>query len=210
MRFHFPQSLYKESDPLPVCPSCAQTFHEKAACCPLCGFSFERSQEKFGSQSIKMRRIDDKAGCLKKSQRENLSKKFAQWEQKCPPVVMALHIPHVLEHQQLRQYALWALNSMEIIDPHLDRPEWTLLLVLDINNRAATFCYGYKLDYYLTEESLYPALVAGGQHLKDGLFEQGILLIMKKARNILAKQAAKLKSLPKFEQVLPEDRKEEE
>lgn len=193
MSFYQTHSSYdSQAADLPVCPCCAQNFHHEAECCPLCGFSFERAQEKFGDFEINMRRVDDKAGCLRKAQREHLANKLSLWEKKCPPVVFAIHIPLTLERQQLRQYAIWALNSMVMNETDIDRPDWTLLLVLDINNRAVTFSYGYKLDAYLSEELLYPALVAGATYLRDGHYEQGLAIIMKKARNILARQARSL------------------
>lgn len=174
---------------LPVCPCCAQNFHHGAENCPLCGFSFDKVVELFGERTIPTRRVDDKAGCLKKSQRETLSKKLTLWEKKCPPAVFCIHIPLSLERQQLRQYATWALNNMALNNSDFDRPDWTLLLVLDISNRAATFSYGYKLDKYLTGDILYPALASGASYLRDGHYEQGLTIIMKKARRILAKQA---------------------
>lgn len=177
-----PEALDKK---LPVCPCCAQKFHHEAEYCPHCGFSFRTASEKFGEYKISTRRIDDKAGCLKKAQRENLSKKLEKLEAKCPPALFAVHIPLTLERQQLRQYATWALNTMSIGESDLDRPDWTLLLVLDVNNKAVTFSYGYKLEPYLDENDLYPALITGAAYLRDAQFEQAIALIMKKAQKIL-------------------------
>ncbi len=183
----------------PVCPSCAQKFHQGAENCPHCGFSLGRAKDKFGDFHLTVRRIDDKAGCLRKNQRENLTQKLEELEKKCPPVVLSVHIPLSVERQQLRQYSVWALNSMTLNEADFDCPDWTLLLVLDINNRAAVFSYGYKLEPYLSEETLYPALLAGSTYLRDGVYEQAILLMMKKAQKILIKQSAPVRKAHRHE-----------
>lgn len=195
MFFDLKLSLQQEhpDKKLPVCPCCAQKFHYEAEFCPHCGFSFPASAEKFEECKTATRRIEDKAGCLRKTQRENISRKLAKLEDKCPPAVFAVHIPLSLERQQLRQFSTWALNTMSLSESDLDRPDWTLLLVFDVNNKAVTFAYGYKLEPYLDENDLYPALVSGATYLRDGQYEQAILIIMKKAQKILIKKTLQMK-----------------
>lgn len=192
MAFNIPSSLplKKYGQDLPVCPYCAQKFYQGAESCPQCGYSFEQAQEKFGKNPYDLRRINDKAGCLKKTAREHLTKKLAKWEKKCPQLTLAVHIPLSIERQNIRQYALWALNSAQPKTADFERDislSSTLLLILDINNKAVAFSYGYELNDFLSEDSLYPALSAGDLSLRDGLYEQAISLIMRQAFKILIK-----------------------
>ena len=202
MDFHIPSHLplKKYGDNLPVCPYCAQRFFEEAEECPSCGFSLESSKDKFPPISHSLRRIDDKAGCLKKSEREKLKKQLKKWEKKCPPVTLCLHIPALLGRQQLRQYSVWVLNKgvFNEVDFEISplAAENILLLVIDIQNKSAVFSYGYQLDAYLSEDSLYPALIAGEIALKEGRYAEAIATIFPKALKILMRNIRRKSPYP--------------
>lgn len=176
---------------LPRCPSCAQKFHHEAHSCPHCGFSFPHAQQKFGDYRVETLRINDRVGALCNDARSELKSYLAALEKKCPPLILAVHLPSNVEPLMLRSYSAWFLNSARLQTVDFDRrdltPEWMLALVVDVVNKAMVFTFGYKLDPFLKETDLNAALNAGAPFLLEDDLEGAIKAIMKKAVRLLIK-----------------------
>ncbi len=177
---------------MPKCPRCVQPIHAGPEACPHCGFELSQLDEILGSSEVRMKRVNDVAGLMRRRLRDKAEKHLLRFEKQFPQLFFAVHFAALSEMTSLRQYAFWLLNRASIADLDEKRPnENGILMVVDVNSKSATITYGYHLDAFLREEDLFQVLSRAHGYLAEGDYVRGIKVASKQLAAVLRKRAAK-------------------
>ena len=85
---------------------------------------------------------------------------------------------------------MWLLNRGAFEDVELSRPnDGGLLLVIDVNSKAAFIANGYLLDGYLKEDDTFNVLSKAHPHLLQGNYYKALKIVMAKLSVLLKKRS---------------------
>lgn len=142
--------------------------------------------EEFGSSEVRMQRLSDLAGVLKRKERHSLKKELRLFEASFPQLFFCAHMEALEPLTNIRQYAFWLLNRGAFEDVEVTRAnEGGILLMIDVSGKSATLSFGYFLDSILTEEMTFELLSQAHPYLLQGQYLKAILLIVRRLRRIL-------------------------
>lgn len=172
------------------CPRCVQRIHRSAPQCPHCGFSMRDLESLYGAGEVTMRRLGDAAGVLRLKERHKAEKWLDQFEVNFPQLFFSVYYGSLDERSNIRQFGMWLLNHAAYEDVDLDRPnDGGILLVVDVNSKAASISFGYLLDVYLKEDDTFRVLSKAHPHLLQGNHLKALHVIIKSLSAILRKRS---------------------
>lgn len=157
------------------CPRCVQRIHRTAASCPHCGFSLEDADRLFGAAGMRVRRLGDTAGLLRRVEREWVERELRRFGEQFPQLFLAVHTVALADSASLRQFGFWLLNRGVFEDAGDGRTNAAgLLLVIDAESKSACLTYGYLLDPFLGEGDTFKCLSKAHPFLLEGDYRRGI------------------------------------
>ncbi|MBK1856183.1 TPM domain-containing protein [Verrucomicrobiaceae bacterium 5K15] len=144
----------------------------------------------YGEDEVRMRRLSDSAGVLRLKERKKAVKWFDQFEASFPQLFFSVYFGALDDRLNIRQFGLWLLNHGAFEDVDLSRPnDGGVLLVVDVNSKAAFIANGYLLDVYLKEEDSFRALSSAHPHLLQGNYYRALKSVMKSLSAALRKRS---------------------
>lgn len=175
-------------DPVMKCPRCVQRMHNAATSCPHCGFTMADVDALFGNEDVVIKKLDDSAGVLRMREREALRELMERFESRFPQLFLSIYVAAFEEMPSLRQFGFWLLNRADYSDGDVTRPnENGILLVVDVNGKAATITYGYSLMPYLDEDSTFDALSAAHPYFLQREYLKAFKIVISRVEGTLRK-----------------------
>ncbi len=172
------------------CPRCVQKIHRGAEACPHCGFCLSTADAEFGSGEVIVRTLTDAAGLMRKAERIVVQEAIERFSKRFPQLFFAVYTGVFRESANLRQFGFWLLNRGAFEDVALHRPNAAgILLVMDVEGKAAGITYGYLLDPYLDEDDTFQCLSKAHPYWLDRRPDQGIVVLLKTLEKILKKKS---------------------
>lgn len=149
----------------------------------------DEADRQFG-EPWRVRRLTDRAGVLRRDQREQVQLAMGRFSRRFPQLFVAVHTgtPGTLE--DLRPFGFWLLNRSVFDDVPMDMPnEGGILLLIDPEHRAAHISYGYLLEGLLDESSSFDCLARAHGHWIEGRYADGIVRVLAQLEKVLARSA---------------------
>lgn len=144
----------------------------------------------YGGDEVRMRRLSDAAGVLRLQERKKVEKWFQRFEASFPQLFFSVYYGALDERSNIRQFGMWLLNRGAFEDVELSRPnDGGLLLVIDVNSKAAFIANGYLLDGYLKEDDTFNVLSKAHPHLLQGNYYKALKIVMAKLSVVLKKRS---------------------
>jgi len=179
------------------CPRCVQVIHRGAAECPHCGFTLREADERFGAEELRVRRLEDAAGLMRRHERELVEQAMERFERRFPQLFFAVHSGRSGGRGDLRQFGFWLLNRAAFIDVGVERPnECGVLLTIDPDARAAGISWGYALDPFLAERDTFVMLSRAHAYWVEGRFAEGCVRVLRELERRLKKRARQARRDP--------------
>ncbi|MGJ8677838.1 MAG: TPM domain-containing protein [Akkermansiaceae bacterium] len=167
-----------------------QKIHRSASQCPHCGFTMSDLDAQYGSQEVKVRRLNDAAGVLRMRDRRKAEAWFNQFEKHFPQLFFSVHYGALDERANIRQFGMWLLNKAAYEDVDISRPnDGGVLLTVDVNSKTAAITFGYYLDLYLRDEDTFAILSKAHPYLLDGNHLKALRVVIQKLTAVLKKRA---------------------
>jgi uncharacterized membrane protein YgcG len=146
--------------------------------------------ERFGLDGWKLRRLTDRAGILRKGDREKVEAVIERMSKRFPQLFVAVYTGSLGEVANIRQFGFWLLNRGAFEDVPIDRPnEAGILLTIDPETKAAGIFFGYLLDPYLEESDTFECLSRAHGHWLEERYVSGIIRVFSHLENILIKRS---------------------
>ncbi len=188
------------------CPRCVQRIHRAAASCPHCGFALADADARFGAEEVRIGRLTDGAGILRRGERERVAAALDRITQRFPQIFVAIYTGALGEVSNIRQFGFWLLNRSAFEDVPVDLPnEAGILLTIDPESKAAGIVFGYQLDPFLEESDTFDCLSRAHPYWLEGLYADGIVRLLRHLEWVLIKRSRQAQKDPEtFERkVLP-------
>ena len=181
------------------CPRCVQVIHRGAENCPHCGFSISEVDLRFGSEDVRIHRLEDAAGLMRSSERQRVEAAMDVFQKTFPQLFFAVHTGVPGERGDVRQFGFWLLNHAAFEDVAVDRPnEQGILLTIDPDAKSAGITWGYGLDPYLTEKDTFLSLSRAHVYWVEGRFAEGILRAMGQLTQTLVARSRRAQLDPEY------------
>lgn len=172
------------------CPRCVQKIHRAAEQCPHCGFSIADVDERFGRDELRLRRLTDSAGVLRRADREWIQSAMGHFSTRFPQLFVAVYTGSLGEVANLRQFGFWLLNRSAFDDVPVEMPnEAGILLTVDPESKAAGIVFGYLVEPYLDEADTFECLTRAHGHWLEGRYADGIIRVLDYLETILMKRS---------------------
>ncbi|MBK1827148.1 TPM domain-containing protein [Haloferula rosea] len=179
------------------CPRCVQVIHRGAGSCPHCGFSLVDADERFGSEDVRIRRLEDVAGLMRSVERQRVEAAMDRFEQSFPQLFFAVYTGLPEGRSDLRQFGFWLLNRAAFEDVDVSRPnERGILLTIDPDGKAAGMSWGYMLDAFLKEEDTFLCMSRAHAYWVEGRFAEGIVRVLEQLSLVLEKRSRQARRDP--------------
>ncbi len=170
--------------PAMKCPRCVQRIHRAAESCPHCGFSIADADAQFGVEEVRLRRLTDSAGILRRGDREQVAAAMERITRRLPQVFVAVYTGALGEVANIRQFGFWLLNRSAFEDVPVDQPnEAGILLTIDPESKAAGMVFGYLLDPFLEEADTFECLSRGHAYWLEQRYAEGIVRVLARLRS---------------------------
>ncbi len=146
--------------------------------------------DQYGVDEVRMRRLSDAAGVLRLQERKKVERWFPQFEASFPQLFFSVYYGALDERSNIRQFGMWLLNRGAFEDVDLSRPnDGGILLVIDVNSKAAFIAHGYLLDGYLSEGDTFKILSKAHPHLLQGNYYKALKTVVSKLSSTLRKRS---------------------
>jgi uncharacterized membrane protein YgcG len=187
------------------CPRCVQRIHRGASQCPHCGYSLAEADARFGGGDVRLRKLTDSAGVLRRADRQRVEAAMERFERRFPQLFFAMHTGGKFhETAHLRQFGFWLLNRGAFEDVSVERPnEAGILLVLDAEAKAAGISFGYLLDGFLDDGDTFECLSRAHAYWLEGRYADGVLRLMAQLERTLMRRSRQARRDPeRFERLV--------
>lgn len=184
------------------CPRCVQRVHRGAEECPHCGFTLAELDERFGAEEVRISRLDDGAGLMRRNERERVEEVMDRFERRFPQLFFAVHSGHSDGLCDLRRFGLWLLNRAAFEDVGVERPnERGVLLCIDPETKSAGLSWGYGLDPFLSEKNSFTMLSRAHAYFVEGCYSEGVVRVIEELGRLLKRRSHQARRDPeRFEQ----------
>lgn len=136
-----------------------------------------------------MRRLEDQAGLMRKSERKRVEAAMRRFERRFPDLFFAVYTGRSEGRSDFRQFGFWLLNRAAFEDVALDRPnECGILLTIDPEAKAAGITWGYALDAFLTEKDTFLVLSRAHAYWVEGRYGEGVVRGLRQLTKLLKKR----------------------
>ncbi|MEY4242722.1 MAG: hypothetical protein RLZZ245_307 [Verrucomicrobiota bacterium] len=164
---------------------------------------------RFGGGELRLRCLTDRAGILRRSDRQRVEAAMEKFARRFPQIFVAVYTGGLGEIAHMRQFGFWLLNRSAFEDVPLEKPnEAGILLTIDPESKAAGIVFGYLLDAYLDEADTFECLSRAHAYWLEGRYADGILKCLVHLEWILCKRSRQARRDPEsFEKkVVPQAR----
>jgi len=181
------------------CPRCVQRIHRAAASCPHCGFTLADADLRFGAEEVRIGRLTDGAGILRRGEREQVAAALDRVTQRFPQVFVAIYTGALGEVSNIRQFGFWLLNRSAFEDVPVNLPnEAGILITIDPESKAAGMVFGYLLDPFLEEADTFACLSRAHAYWLEGHYADGIVRLLGHLESVLLKRSQQAKKDPEY------------
>lgn len=133
----------------------------------------------FGQDDWQVRRLTDRAGVLRRDDRERVQQAMGRFSSRFPQLFLAVYTGTPGHSEDLRAFSFWLLNRAAFDDVPVDMPnENGILLSIDPASRAACITFGYLLDEHLNEQITFDCLARAHGHWLEERFADGIMRVI--------------------------------
>jgi hypothetical protein len=167
------------------CPRCVQKIHRGAETCPHCGFSLALADQEFAIHDPMVKCLSDRAGLLRRVERDRVQRAIDQFCARFPQLFFCVHTAVFANPTQLRTFGFWLLNRGVFQEVSERANASGIVLVIDVERKAAGMTYGYHLDAYLDESDTFECLSKAHPHWLEGRHDDGIITLLKVLEKIL-------------------------
>ncbi|MBK1882214.1 hypothetical protein JIN85_07300 [Luteolibacter pohnpeiensis] len=179
------------------CPRCVQQIHRAAESCPHCGFTLADADFAFGAEEVRLRRLTDAAGLIRRGDRARVEAALAKFSRSFPQLFFAVYTGSLGEVANIRQFGFWLLNRGAFEDVPVEIPnEAGILLTIDPESKAATITFGYLLDPYLDQADTFLSLSRAHAHWLEGKYADGIVRLVDHLAGVLKKRSRQARRDP--------------
>lgn len=141
--------------------------------------------------------LTDAAGLLRKQERHIVQDAMDRFSQKFPQLFFGVYTGVFRESTNLRQFGFWLINRAAFEDVDLQRPNASgIILVIDVEGKAAGLTYGYFLDPYLDEDETFFCLTKAHPYWLERRIADGIVALMQALEKILKRKSRQAKRDP--------------
>lgn len=153
--------------------------------------------ERYGSDGLRMGSLTDRAGVLRRGERQLVRDAMDRISKRFPQLFVAIYTDSMGELTYLRQYGFWLLNRSCFEDVPADKPnEAGILLTIDPETRAAGMIFGYLLEPFLSESDTFECLSRAHGHWLDGRYADGIVRVLSHLETVLMKRSRQARRDP--------------
>lgn len=187
------------------CPRCVQKIHRGADTCPHCGFALGYVDSEFSHHDRVVKCLADRAGLMRRIERNRVQQAMDRFCARFPQLFFCVYSAAFPEASQLRTFGFWLLNRGVFEDVSNRANAAGILLVIDVERKAAGLSYGYLLEPYLDESDCFVCLSKAHSHWLEGKYDEGIIALLKTLTNILERTSRQARRNPKkfSKKVLP-------
>ncbi len=176
------------------CPRCVQKIHRGAESCPHCGFCLGTADEEFGKDEVVVKSLTDAAGLLRKQERHIVQDAMDGFSRRFPQLFFGVYTGVFRESANLRQFGFWLLNRAVFEDLDSQRPNASgIILVIDVEGKAAGLTYGYLLDPYLNEDETFFCLTKAHPYWLERRIADGVVALLRALEKILKRKSRQVK-----------------
>jgi uncharacterized membrane protein YgcG len=145
---------------------------------------------RFGGASVRLRRLTDQAGILRRGDREQVEMAMARLSRRLPQVFVAVYTGALGEVASMRQFGFWLLNRASFEDGPADQANHSgILITIDPESKAAGMAYGYLLDPFLAEADTFDCLSRGHAYWLEQRYAEGLIRTLAHLELILSKRS---------------------
>jgi len=172
------------------CPRCVQKIHRAAESCPHCGFTLADADERFGVESVSLRRLTDSAGLFRRQERKRIEASLDRFERRFPHLFVSVYTGLGGGSAHLREFGFWLLNHAVFEDHSREMPNSAgILILLDPAAKAASISFGYQLDPYLSQDDTFDCLSRAHAWWLEGRHMEGVLRVIAQLDALLRRRS---------------------
>ncbi len=164
------------------------------------------ADDAFGGRPVSLRRLTDRAGILRRGDRERLEAAMERISQRLPQVFVAIYTGALGDATKLRPFGFWLLNRAVFTDLAVEQTnEAGILLIIDPEIKAAGVVFGYRLDPFLEESDTFECLTRGHAYWLEQRYADGLIRVLAHLEGLLCKRSRQAHRHPeRFERkILP-------
>jgi hypothetical protein len=169
-----------------VCPACQRRMEEPAGRCPHCGFTGTDCLRLFPFAAPSLQEVVDPEGLLDKVGLAAVRGSVARLRRRFRQVHWSLCLVRLPAETNLRLFGFWLLNSARMPADNPEAPAWTVLLVMDFDNAAASVTTGYALEPFVADDAWLRALMAMSVPWRRGAYAEALCEFLHACGNELA------------------------
>lgn len=136
-----------------------------------------------------MTALADRAGLLRLRERNLAADVMRKFSTRFPELFFAVYTGTFRNHENMRIAGFWLLNRRAFENDHDLTNDSCVLLVMDVERKAATLSFGYRLDAYLDEEDTFSCLAKAHPHWIEARYADGIAALIEGLEKILIRRS---------------------
>ena len=153
------------------CPSCANALEKPVERCPHCKLSLQRLDMKFGLVPAHSRFLTDRTGKLPLDEMNDLRAALRLFHKKFPESLFSILVTELPPGTSVSEYAFWLGNRAKFSSVETKgNDNFHILMVVDLEGKAAALTVGYGLEPYVPEQDLQTVL----NDFADGMRDSGL------------------------------------
>ncbi|HEV3410734.1 MAG TPA: TPM domain-containing protein [Chthoniobacterales bacterium] len=157
------------------CPSCAAVLEKPEARCPQCKLALQKLDMKFGLVPAHSRFLSDRTGRLPIDEMNQLRAELRLFQKRFPQSLFSIFVTELPAGTSVAEYAFWLANRAKFGPIEKKHGEnFNILMVVDMNARAAAITVGYGLEPHMSEEQLRNVLEEFAAAARDGDLAKGL------------------------------------
>jgi hypothetical protein len=150
---------------------------------------------------VRLRCLTDRAGILRRKDRERVSAAMARITRRLPEVFVAVYAGALGDVASMRMFGFWLLNRGVFEDVAADQPrEAGILFTIDPESKAAGMSFGYRLDSFLEESDTFECLLRGHAYWLEQRYAEGLVRALSHLEGILCKRSRQARWSPGYYQ----------
>ena len=194
--FDLDRNFKQAAEAIMRCPRCVQKIHRGAETCPHCGFGMLLADQEFSHHNPVVKCLSDRAGLMRRAERVRVQQSIEKFCARFPQLFFCVHTAVFADPSQLRAFGIWLLNRGIFEDVPQRANASGIVLVMDVERKAAGMSYGYHLEPYLDESDTFECLSRAHPHWLEGKHDHGIIVLLNTLTKILERTSRQAKSHP--------------
>ncbi len=173
------------------CLRCLQRIHRGANDCPHCDFSLPVLLAELDDAQLAGPCLCDSAGALKARERRSLNHLLERFRYQFPQALVTVHFETLPFEADLRERAFYLQNCYQCSDSDLP-PEQSLTILLDMEKKEITMCYGYAFEEMLSEQVTFDLLVKTHPYLLQSQYLRAIKVLLNAIAKVFRRKGKRI------------------